>query len=60
MECEKNVIFTGIRWIYYFSLGIFGLLNIFSGQKVAHMYIGNNEAILEKCLCKKMEKYINT
>ena len=31
----------------YSSLGIFGPLKIFYGQKVADMYIRNKEAILE-------------
>ena len=48
---EKYNIYTGSLNLYS-SLGIFGPLKIFYGQKVAHMYIGKKEAILENDYAK--------
>ena len=48
---EKYNIYRGLLNLFC-SLGIFGPLKIFYGQKVAHMYIGNKEAILENVYVK--------
>ena len=48
---EKYNIYRGSLNLFS-SLGIFGPLKIFYGQKVAHMYIGNKEAILENVYVK--------
>ena len=45
-KMRKKYIYRGSLNLFS-SLGIFGPLKIFYGQKVAHMYIGNKEAILE-------------
>ena len=51
MENEKFKYIQG--YIYLFSdLSIFEPLKIFYGQKVAHMYIGKKEAILENVYAK--------
>ena len=54
---EKYNIYKGLFNLSS-SLGIFGPLKIFYGQKVAHMYIGNKEAILENVYVK-IRKFIN-
>ena len=48
---EKYNIYRGLLNLFC-SLGIFGPLKIFYGQKVAHMYIENKEAILENVYVK--------
>ena len=49
---EKYNIYRGLLNLFC-SLGIFGPLKIFYGQKVAHMYIGKKEAKLENAYVKK-------
>ena len=49
---EKYNIYRGLLNLFW-SLGIFGPLKIFYGRKVAHMYIGIKEAILENFYAKK-------
>ena len=52
MEDEvKYNIYRGLLNLFS-SLGIFGPLKIFYGQKVAHMYIENKDAILENVYVK--------
>ena len=43
---EKYNIYSGLLNLFC-SLGIFGPLKTFYGQRVAHMYIEKKEAILE-------------
>ena len=52
MEDEKKYnIYRGYLNLFS-SLGIFGPLKIFYAQKVAHMYIGKKEALLENVYAK--------
>ena len=54
---EKYNIYRGLLNLFC-SLGIFGPQKIFYGQRVAHMYIGKKEAILENVYAKN-EKNIS-
>ena len=52
MEDEKKIQYLEGSFNLFSNLGIFGQLKIFYGQNVAHMYIGNKEAILENVYAK--------